>query len=852
MQPLPIDPHLPEIVRALRERGALVLAAEPGAGKTTRVPPALVDAGLAGSARVVVLQPRRVAARAAARRVAAERGDVEGGFAGYRVRFDARTSAATKVEFVTEGLLVRALQADPELAGVGAVVLDEFHERSVHADLALALLAEVRRELRSDLRLVVMSATLECEPIAAFLGDARGPAPILVVPGRACPLTIEHVPDLGREPLERRVVAGVRKALARGRGDVLVFLPGVGEIRRARTALGELAKERSLAIEELYGEARAEDQDRVLAERAPGTPRRVVLATNVAETSLTVPGVDCVVDTGLARSLSHDPGRGVDRLELARISLASATQRAGRAGRLGPGFALRLWTPAEETGMRSRDVPEIRRVDLAGTALELAVWGVRDLAAFRWFEPPEPAALARAERLLVRLGALEPRTRAPTELGRALARVPAHPRLARLLHAAWSLGAAEDGALFAALLSERDVLRDSDLELATGPSDLLARRDLLAGRGAAELDRAAVRAVERAEEQLARAAARAFGRPPRRNTPPSEEELLHAIFSAFPDRVARRARSGASEGRMVGGTGVVLAAESAVREEELFVVLDAELGRRGERSRARVRLASAVRREWLAEIAGGALHVEQELRLDEERGRVVASARTLYEDLVLEEGAVEPAPEAAARLLAEAVRRDPLEALAPDASVRELCVRVGCLRSWMPELGLPALDLGTGEGLVAALEPLEAWCQGKQSLAELRELPLQDLLHARLGRAGQQALATHAPRLLLLPSGRERALAYEPGKPPVLAVQLQELFGTRTTPAVAAGRVPVLLHLLSPAKRVMQVTQDLASFWNNTYPEVRKELRARYPKHSWPEDPWTAPPTARPLRRKPR
>lgn len=837
LEALPIDAHLADACRLLAAHGALVLVAEPGAGKTTRLPPALVDAGVVGSDQVVVLEPRRVAARAAARRIAEERGDAVGGFAGYTVRFESKLSRATRVRVVTEGILTRALQSDPELRGVGAVVLDEFHERSLHADLALALLREVQSSVRPDLKLVVMSATLEVEPLAEFLGGA----PVLRVPGRVHPLSIERIEEADQRPLEQRTAAAVRRALASGDGDILVFLPGVGEILRTQRELDGLARAQNILVLPLYGEQRWEEQERALS---PAAQRKVILATNVAETSLTVPGVTCVVDTGLARVASHDPGRGLDRLELKRISRTSATQRAGRAGRLGPGRVLRMWSAAEETRMLEREAPEIRRVDLAGAVLELYLWGERDLARFRWFEAPDPAALERAEMLLVRLGALDPLTHAATPLGAAIARVPAHPRLARLLHAAWELGALDDGALLAALLSERDVLRrtrGAEVRLPTGPSDLLARRDLMLGRGIGanvEIDRGAVQSVERTAEQLARSAAQAFGRSPR-EIRADDEDLLRAIFAGFPDRVARRRERGSAEAVMLGGSGVVLAPESAVREEELFVVLDADLGRRGERASARVRQASAIERAWLEEIAG-ALRVERTARFDDVRERVVATKRTSYEDLTLEEVETgDPGTDDAKRLLLEAARRDPRRALALSENVQRWLDRVRSLALWRPELELPAHD---DADLLAALEP---WCDGKRSFADLRAIALLDVLSSRLTQRQRKALEEEAPEALHLPSGSTRRLAYQPGKPPVLAVRLQELFGQATTPTVAGGRVSVILHLLAPNQQIVQVTQDLASFWNSTYAQVRKDLRARYPKHSWPDDPWTAQPTSR-------
>jgi ATP-dependent helicase HrpB len=855
---LPIDGHLERIAADLSRHGSLVLVAEPGAGKTTRVPPGLVARGLAGSrGQVVVLQPRRLAARTAAARIAEEHGDGLGGFAGYQVRFDSRVSARTRVRVITEGILTRELQQDPSLPGVAAVVLDEFHERSLHADLALALCREVQRTLRPDLKILVMSATLEAQGLRDFLGNA----PLVEVQGRVFPSTVVHCEFDEQRPLPVRVAAAVRRALAEGDGDVLAFLPGVGEILRTQAELAGPARAQDWLVLPLYGELDFAEQDRALA---PSPRRKVILATNVAETSLTVPGVRAVVDSGLARSASHDPGRGLDRLELVPISRASAVQRAGRAGRTAPGRVYRLWNPAADNLRRAHDLPEVRRVDLAGCALELFVWGERDLARFGWFEAPEAAALERAERLLARLGAIDRDSRAVTPLGRVMARIPAHPRLAKLLAAGAAEGLLPEAARFAALLSERDIVRrvagpsahrTPRGRIAAGSSDLLARADLVAGNdhgSGVEVDRNVLRNVERLERQLERATERASPGPNPAGTGPGdgldlEESLLRLVLGAYPDRVAALDSPAGRTGRMQGGQGILLSEESALDGEPLFVVLDADLGARGqqgERARARVRQASAIRREWLAELTPGALRVESAAGWDSSRERVVATRRTLYEDLVLDE--VETSdldPHAAVRRVLEEAAKDPARALAPGEHVERLLSRIASLAGWMPELELPALDLAS---LVLLLEP---WCQGVVSFQGLRAVSLVDVIESQLDSKQRAALAKHAPESLETPAGTTRRLEYAPGKPPVLSVRLQELFGLAETPSVAGGRVHVLLHLLAPNHRVVQVTDDLSSFWNTTYAQVRKDLRGRYPKHSWPEDPWNAPPTARAKRR---
>lgn len=834
---LPIDAHLSSIVAALREHSAVVISAAPGAGKTTRVPSALLDAGLAGSGRVVVLQPRRVAARAAARRVAEERRSAPGAEVGWQIRFENRSSAATRILFITEGILTRWLMENPELPGVGCVVLDEFHERSLHADVGLALLREVQQSLRPDLRLVVMSATLDAAPVAAFLGGA----PLIEVPGRMFPLEIRHAEARDDRPLPSRAAAATRVALRSCEGDVLVFLPGVGEIRRTFEALSDL---NGVDILPLHGELRSEEQDRVLSVSAR---RKVILATNIAETSLTIPGVRAVVDSGEARFNIHDPDHGIDRLELRSISRASATQRAGRAGRTAPGVVYRLWTKAEEAAMPEFETPELQRVDLARTALELHAFGERDLAKFAWFEAPAPEALVRAESLLQRLGAV--RDGVPTATGRRMLDVAAHPRVARLLLATQDAGVLAQGVWLAALLSERDIVRRTDaaslVHLPTGPSDVLARRDMLAGGDGRSCDRAAVDVVQRAAEQYA-AALSVRAAPMRAAVLDAEEStLLRCLLQAWPDRVARRLTLGGADGMMVGGRGVTLGPASVVRDAELFLVLDADLGRRGLHARAQVRVASAVEPAWLSDIPG-ALQAEESVVWDDTRGRAMRRKVQRYEDLVLSESQ-SPVQDAAAGAAAlRAMLQNAPEALLEQrAEELQLLLRLSCLRAWRPELELPVLDAAA---LVAAVDP---WIEQCPSLEDVRRVPLHDLLTAIMGERRLRDALTQVPESLSLPSGSTRVLEYAADKPPVLAVRLQELFGEPDTPTIAGGRVRVLLHLLAPNHQVVQVTHDLKSFWNTTYQQVRKDLRGRYPRHSWPEDPWTAEPTARAKRRKP-
>lgn len=841
LEPLPIDAVLPRIIESLRASRSLVLRAPTGAGKTTRVAPALLDCGVTDGS-VILVEPRRLAARAAAGRIAFERGQNVGGEVGYQVRFDSKTSSATRLVAMTEGLLVRRLQDDPFLEGVGAVLFDEFHERNLDADLGLAMVRMIQRDLREDITIVVMSATLVTAPLATYLGDC----PVIESQGRLHPVAIEHR-GLERDArLEVSVVRGVRDVLGETGGDVLVFLPGVGEIRRCATALEWLARAGDVEIVELYGDLAADRQDAAIG---GGPRRRIVLATNVAESSVTVDGVTAVVDSGLARVLRYDASVGLDRLELGRIGRASADQRAGRAGRTAPGLCLRLWSKHEDAALREGEEPEIRRVGLARAVLELRAWGERSIRDFPWFEPPEASALERAEALLSMLGAVD--ESGITELGRAMARLPVSPRIARMLVEGARLGNARGAATAAALLSERDPfrpVRDQGSGRSAWPadsasaweSDVLARMVLLVRHHSGP-----ARFIIRVRDQLLRSIG--SGQASRAGThsheavsaADGEEAVLRAILCAFPDRVARRRDRTGHRAVMVGGRGVRLVEESCVATAELFVCVDLDAGRRGERAEALVRQASAIERDWLP---AREIRSEASIVFDEQRSCVTGIERTLYRDLVLEErrAAVEDDVEAA-RVLAHAAAGELERALAlADAEVCGLRARVAFLGEHMPELALPILDDDT------LREMLPDLCAGRRSFDDLRRAPLLDFLRARLDYEQQQALDRHAPERIEVPSGSGVRLLYEAGRPPVLAARIQELFGLAETPRVAGGRVGVLVHLLAPNRRPQQITDDLASFWNGAYQEVRRELRRRYPRHSWPEDPWNAPAQRRP------
>ncbi|HYO14312.1 MAG TPA: ATP-dependent helicase HrpB [Thermoanaerobaculia bacterium] len=841
--PLPIDGVLPALIAALREGSAAVLIAPTGAGKTTRVPPALAAAGIGEGRRIVMLEPRRIAARAAARRMAEEGGWTLGREVGYQVRFERRAGPETQILVVTEGILVQRLQADPFLDDVGVVIFDEIHERSLATDLSLAMARRVQREVRPDLRLLAMSATLDPGPVAAFLGGC----PTIESRGRLYPVDVSHADRPDDRPLPARIASGVRRVLGATPGDVLAFLPGVGEIQRSAEALASLAAEADLAVLPLYGDLPAERQDEVLR---PLDRRKVVLATNVAETSITIDGVTAVVDSGLVRRLRFDSATGLDRLELGKISRASADQRAGRAGRQAPGVCLRLWPAWDHAALPERETPEIARVDLTGPALQLRAWGESDLAAFGWFEAPDPAALSAASLLLQQLGATD--EHGVTTLGRTLARLPVHPRLGRLLVEGHRLGHTREAALLAALLSERDPFPQAPRR--EGPrrssrSDLLDRLDALEaferreGSGEDHLNPGAARFVLRARDQLADLARRELGRAEGGGSDRDDRDdaLLRALLAAYPDRLARRREPGSPRGVLLGGRGVRLSDESAVLEPELFLAIEVDAGRSGPQAEALVRLASAVEPEWLPQER---LRATVDLVFDPERERAAAWKRTRLDDLVLAESEVPPDAGEAGDMLARAAaerldRALPLD----DPEVASFLARARCLREWMPDLGLPAFDEAFLRGLLPTL------AAGRRSFAELRRAPLLDALRGALTWEQLQALDREAPERLEVPSGSRIRLAYEPGRPPILAARIQEMFGLAETPRIAAGRVPVLLHLLAPNGRPQQVTHDLRSFWESTYPQVRKELAGRYPKHAWPQDPWNARPERRPQRR---
>jgi ATP-dependent helicase HrpB len=828
----PIDDLLPRIRESLAVHPRLVLEAPPGAGKTTQVPPALLDAPWLRGRRIVMLEPRRVAARAAAQFMAKQRGEEAGGTIGYRIRFENRISAATRIEVVTEGILTRMIQDDPTLEDVGALLFDEFHERHLSADLGLALALDVQASLREDLRLVVMSATLDGERLAAFLD-----APRLSSAGRSFPVTISHLPARREEAVEHQVKRAVEHALAQHPGDVLVFLPGQREIVRADAALALSDIARQADVLQLHGELPVEQQARVL-QPDPAGRRRVVLATNVAESSVTLPGVRVVVDSGLAREPRYDPNSGFARLDVVNIAQASADQRAGRAGRVAEGFAYRLWPESQRLEAQRR--PEIAQVELAGLALELAAWGDADL---RFVDAPPPGALAAARELLQRLGALE--GGAITTLGRRMLALGTHPRLAAMLLAPSGNDERALACDLAALIEARDPVRSRSDALAIRWQALAAFRN---GRVGGDASRPALAALDQATKQWRRRL--------RLDRAPPDEMPAHAIgdvlLHAYPDRIARQHPTDPYRYQLAIGRSAKLFDDSALYGEPWIVV--SEL--RDEARDARVLRAAPLDEARLRRDFPQRFAREDRVVWDANTRGIAAVRETRFDRIVLDSRPLaKPDPSRYADALVDAVRQLGIDALPWTDSLKQWRARVRCLRAWMPETADTLPDLSDAALLASLDDWLRPALSGKTRLDALDEQTFGDALKSSVDWPTRQKIDAWTPTRILVPSGMERRIEYGfdasandgegAPEPPVLAVKLQELFGLADTPRIADGRVPLTLHLLSPGGKPLQITRDLRSFWDRTYPEVKKEMKGRYPRHPWPDDPWNATATHR-------
>ncbi len=864
---LPIDSFLPDLAKLLRESSNLIIEAEPGAGKTTRVPPWLLEEGLAGDREVLVLEPRRLAARLAARRVAEERGEPVGRTIGFTVRHDDATSRETRLRFVTEGVLTRRLLADRHLDGVGVVVLDEFHERHLQSDVAIALLRRLQTAGRPDLKIVVMSATLDVSRVSRFLGDA----PCLRVPGRLHEVMIEHLPRPDSRPLVEQVEAAVGRVLSSGvDGDILVFLPGAAEIRRAMTACQAVASTAKFMVLPLHGALSPAEQDRAVGRT---DRRKIILSTNVTESSVTIDGVIAVIDSGLARVAGHSPWSGLPHLAVARIARASAIQRAGRAGRTRPGRCLRLYTNEDYNARPEFEAPEVGRQDLAESILELASLGITEPASFNWFESPPESSIRAAQVLLRRLGALDSRGHI-SGMGERMLDFPTHPRLSRLIVESEVRGVGDEGALAAALIGEEDILASDLFEgprgnaqaTRMGPSDVLDRLDRFAEiRRAAfnaqkaaqmQLDPIAVQRVESLRRQLVAIVQRSPGDRVLTESE-TEDALLISILSAYPDRVARRqvavggsggGRQGtdAATGLLLSGGGLGrLSRSSVVQRAEFIVAVAAEerasgAGDVGRGKGIAIRLASAIKVEWLLDLFIDAIRESDEAVWNQRLERVDLVRRLSYDDLVIDEQVItHGAEERVVEMLSRVALETGIESFVSEEELGQLFGRVEFFSQSAG--GLRLARVGEADVRAALVE----LCRGKRSLAEVKKAAerggviekLRHLIFEGMSAAERRDFAATAPEQIRLAHGRQVKVQYGVGKVPWIAARVQDFFGMREGPRLGSSRVALVLHLLAPNNRPVQVTSDLEGFWERQYPQVRRELGRRYPRHRWPEDP---------------
>ena len=800
----PVDQIILQLSAALDSGPAALLVAEPGAGKTTRVPLKLLDAPWLKNQKIVMLEPRRLAARNAAHRMAETLGEDVGETVGYTVRLERRISARTRIEVVTEGILTRRLQQDPELAGTGLVIFDEFHERSLDADLGLALTLDIQRGLRDDLKILVMSATLDAARVAAHLGDA----PAIDAPGRVFPVETRYLDKAQRQTISADALRAVHRALDETDKSILVFLPGEAEIRRTEDALNASGLPRNTVVRPLYGAMSFAEQDAAIRP-SPAGERKVVLATSIAETSLTIDGIGAVIDTGFKRVPRFDPASGMTALETVRVSLASADQRRGRAGRLGPGIGYRLWPEAETRALKPHDEPEIFVADLAPLVLELAAWGVTEPKALPWLDPPPAAPFAQAQDLLRRLEALDADNKI-TPMGRQMVRLPLHPRLAHMVVKGKSALAAD----LAAMLSERDGLpRDAGTDITSRLSHL---------RGGAK-DR-----IRQSAKQIRQIAGIK-----------DEESDVSAgvlIAYAFPDRIAQR-RGGDRRYRLSGGGGAVLPEHDALVTQDFLAVATTD-GASGDQ---KIFLAAPLSQKEIEEHFKDQIEARDGVFWDSRAKAVSASKSRRLGALVLEEKPSTTAdPTLIADAMTEGVRDMGLASLPWTDGAKILRARAMFLRRLYPEEGWPDLS---DEALLASLADwLTPYLAGISRKAHLDRLDMHQIIQSLIPHELARRMDRLAPVRIEVPSGADVRIDYETEGDPVLRVRLQEMFGLARTPAIAEGRSPLRIELLSPAGRPLAVTQSLETFWTNGYPSVRSDMRGRYPKHAWPEDPLNAQP----------
>lgn len=813
---LPITAIFSDLRKAMIDARSVVLEAPPGAGKTTLVPLALLDEPWLKDRKILMLEPRRVAARAAATRMASLLGEEPGETVGYRVRQDSRLSARTRVVVLTEALLTRRLQDDPELGDVGLVIFDEFHERSLNADLGLALAVQVQEALNSNIRLLVMSATLDGARISALLGNA----PVIRSEGRMFPVETKYITPPPNQRIDQCVTSAIINAIHDTDGGILAFLPGEGEIRSVERALAshDLG---NAELAPLYGNLPPEVQDKAIRPRTDGR-RKIVLATSIAETSLTIEDVRVVIDSGLQRLARYNPATGMTQLVTQRVSLASADQRRGRAGRVAPGICYRLWSEPETRSLSAYTPPEILTSDLAPLALEIAAWGERDTSALRLLDQPPKGTFSEAQLLLRELEALDKDNRI-TPHGRACLSFGAHPRLAHMMIRGSERGLGTTAAALAAVLSERDITRSRD-------TDIRTRLEIFAGRPDPQSDRGA---LARAREQ-ARLWSRSL-RGSRTDVEPSAAGRLTAL--AYPERVARR--RGPASFRLANGRGAIMTESDPLAAEPFIAIAALD----GAGANARVHQAAPISIGDIEDLFADQISTVENVEWSDRERVVVAREETRLFDLVLAERPLrKPSPDQLATATLHGIRSMGLKCLPWSEEVDSLRNRIRFMRRIEPDFGWPDIS---DEGLLATLETwLAAFLDGISRAADFNRIKLQEALAAMLDWEKKKRLDLQAPVSVEVPSGSSIRIDYSTDEP-FLAVRLQEMFGLADTPAIANGRVPLLLHLLSPARRPVQVTRDLRSFWKNGYPEVKRDLKGRYPKHHWPDDPWTAIPTAR-------
>lgn len=835
MTRLPIDDILRVLLESVRTNQNIILHAPPGAGKTTRVPLALLDVISAAAGRIIMLEPRRIAAVSAAGWMANCLGEEVGQTVGYSIRFDSCTSKITRIEVVTEGILTRRIQGDPGLAGVALVIFDEFHERSIHADLGLALCREVQ-QLRPDLKIMVMSATLDVQPLSRLLENA----PVISSEGRSFAVDMKYLDDKGHARLSQRMAAAVVRALDETEGDVLAFLPGSGEIRACAAQLAESGvARRNVVVCQLYGDLPIAEQQKVIQ---AGPKRKVVLATSIAETSLTIEGVRTVIDCGMSRRLQYDPGNGLNRLVTVRESRASAEQRAGRAGRTAPGVCYRLYTPHTLHAMAPHTPSEITVTDLSQLLLELAAWGVTDPLQLGWLDAPPAAAQESARRLLVELDLFDDAGRI-THIGREVVRLPLHPRLGRLLLRSRELRCPGVGCRIAALLSERDLFRAAagSSPPPISSSDVTDRLEALkswrvSGRNDRGMDISAVKNVERVARQLGRLLDVPENE---RDCGCDDDRISRLLLAAYPDRLARRRASGGGGYLLAGGRGALVSERSSVRSADYIIALALDAGHQAE---AIIHLAAEISESVIREERSKHIRSETLVSWDDREERVIARRLERLGSIQLSAETVVPTAAQAVPALVGALRASGLTLLSMNEALRQLQGRLMLVRSAFPEREWP--DVSDA----ALCDTLEEWLaphlEGVTSAKRVAQLDIADILRRSLDYRQQRELDELAPTHLSVPSGSKVRIDYS-GEIPVLAVKLQELFGLAVGPMVCGGRIPVLLHLLSPAGRPIQVTRDLRGFWDGSYQQVKKELKGRYPRHPWPDDPWSAAPTRR-------